>query len=213
MRDNQKRRGENAAAIVKAVPPGALTKGPDRKFPGLHPPPGGATSPSLSTNRRFAFPILAFLAVLAVGLLFLLPGGLLQAQDNEDIMYAENGTDPVATFTATDPEGTMVMWSVDPSDTFTIENGVLRFKESPDYEGGTIPYDVTVMATDETMKTTMKMVTVEVTNVDEGGEVTFTVLRPQSGIGIHRRILRSRHSADQQRVAVVQVYDQERRLH
>ena len=129
------------------------------------------------------------------------------------VEYAETHKGSVATFTAMDPEGTMVMWSVDPSDTFTIENGVLRFKESPDYEGGTIPYDVTVMATDETMKTTMKMVTVEVTNVDEGGEVTFTVLRPQLGIVIHRRILRSRHSADQQRVAVVQVHEQERRLH
>ena len=70
------RRRENAAAIVKAPPPGALTKGPDRKFPGLHPPLGGATSPSFSLNRRFAFPILAFLAALAVGLLFLLPGAL-----------------------------------------------------------------------------------------------------------------------------------------
>ena len=87
------RRRENAAAIVKAPPPGALTKGPDRKFPGLHPPPGGATSPSLSTNRRFAFPILALLAALAVGLLFLLPGGPLHAQDADGpIMYAENGT-------------------------------------------------------------------------------------------------------------------------
>ena len=100
------RRRENAAAIVKAPPPGALTKGPDRKFPGLHPPLGGATSPSLSTNRRFAFPILALLAVLAVGLLFLLPGGALHAQEST-IMYPENGTHPVATFTAVDPEGPM----------------------------------------------------------------------------------------------------------
>ena len=99
------RRRENAAAIVKATPTGALTKGPDRKFPGLHPPLGGATSPSLSTNRRFAFPILALLAALAVGLLFLLPGGLLQAQSSDGaIMYPENGTDPVATYTAVDPE-------------------------------------------------------------------------------------------------------------
>ena len=80
------RRRENAAAIVKAPPSGALTKGPDRKFPGLHPPLGGATSPSLSTNRRFAFPIVAFLAVLAVGLLFLLQGGIAGAQD-ASIMY------------------------------------------------------------------------------------------------------------------------------
>ena len=98
-------RRENAAAIVKAPPRGALTKGSDRKFPGLQPPPGGASSASLSTNRRFAFPILALLAVLAVGLLFLLPGGLLQAQDDGTMEYAENGTDPVATYTGIDPEG------------------------------------------------------------------------------------------------------------
>ena len=87
------RRRENAAAIVKAPPPGALTKGSDRKFPGLHPPlVDGATSPFLFTNRRFAFPILALLAALAVGLLFLLPGGPLHAQDADGpIMYAENG--------------------------------------------------------------------------------------------------------------------------
>ena len=106
------RRRENAAAIVKAPPPGALTKGPDRKFPGLHPPLGGATSPSLPTNRRFAFPILALLAALAAGLLFLLPGGLLQAQDDGTIEYAENGTDPVATYTGIDPEGRTVYWSL-----------------------------------------------------------------------------------------------------
>ena len=112
------RRRENAAAIVKAPPPGALTKGPDRKFPGLHPPLGGATSPSLSTNRRFAFPILAFLAVLAVGLLFLLPGGLLQAQEpaqspQRSVEYAENGEGPVLTLSATDPEGvTPIVWGI-----------------------------------------------------------------------------------------------------
>ena len=34
----------------------------------------------------------ALFAVLVMGLMFLLPGGLLQAQDNGPIMYAENGT-------------------------------------------------------------------------------------------------------------------------
>ena len=129
------RRRENAAAIVKAPPPGALTKGPDRKFPGLHPPPAGATSPSFSTNRRFAFPILALLAALAVGLLFLLPGGALHAQEST-IMYPENGTHPVATFTAVDPEGADVVWTLGGADAgnFKIEGGVLTFAKSPDYE-------------------------------------------------------------------------------
>ena len=39
--------------------------------------------------------------------------GPLQAQDNGTIMYAENGDGPVATFTATDPEGaTSITWSL-----------------------------------------------------------------------------------------------------
>ena len=132
------RRRENAAAIVKAPPPGALTKGPDRKFPGLHPPLGGATSPSFSLNRRFAFPILAFLAALAAGLLFLLQGGIAGAQD-ASIMYPENGTDPVATYTADDPEGAAIKWSLSGADAalFSIEGGVLAFVKSPNFENPT----------------------------------------------------------------------------
>ena len=196
------RRRENAAAIVKAPPPGALTKGPDRKFPGLHPPLGGATSPSLSTNRRFAFPILALLAALAVGLLFLIPGGPLHAQDADGpIMYAENGTGSVATYTAVDPEMTAIAsWSLGGTDAalFSIEGGVLTFKKSPDYEDpkdvvGTSPstaaasdntYEVMVQATDSTGKTGMEMVTVEVTNVDEAGVVTLSALQPQAGTAL-----------------------------
>ena len=66
-------------------------------------------------NKRFTLPFLAVLAALAVGLLFLLPGGLLQAQQNNmtTVSFAENGEDAVATFTATDPEGAMpITWTV-----------------------------------------------------------------------------------------------------
>ena len=174
------RRRENAAAIVKATPTGALTKSPDRKFPGLHPPLGGATSPSLPTNRRFAFPILALLAALAVGLLFLLPGGLLQAQNSDSIEYAENGMDPVATYTGLDPEGRTVYWSLalpepfpapaprvdgmdlvttdfEDNDDFMISaDGVLTFKFSPNYEMSTSEttdnvYKVVVVASDDAL--------------------------------------------------------------
>ena len=73
---------------------------------------GGADS-SLLLNKRFTLPFLALLAVLAVGLLFLLPGGPLHAQEAmTELEYAENGTDPVATFTAVDPEGRTVYWSL-----------------------------------------------------------------------------------------------------
>ena len=201
------RRRENAAAIVKAPPPGALTKGPDRKFPGLHPPSGGATSPSLLLNKRLAFPVVALLAALAVGLLFLLPVGPLQAQNEDTICeekadkmgyeceYAENDTGAVVTFTATDPEGAVVAWSLDDTGSalFSIsKDGVLSFRESPDYEtpaSGVTDnmYIVTVLATDDAYdiavpsngdapsQVTTKEVTVEVTNEEEPGRVEITV--------------------------------------
>ena len=194
------RRRENAAAIVKAPPPGALTKGPDSKFPGLHPPPGGATSPSLSTNRRFAFPIFALLAALAVGLLFLLPGGPLHAQEAEQYFtYAEKSTGPVATFTASDPEeATPGYWSitgapvadaavtdVDIADRalFKIDqNGVLSFEETPSYEddsasgagAGSKEYRVTVQLSDGSMVEYFEAY-VTVTDVEETGKVTWIV--------------------------------------
>ena len=135
-----------------------------------------------------------------MGLLFLLPGGPLQAQDADgDIMYAENGHgSPVATYTAVDPEMTAIAsWSLGGTDAalFSIEGGVLTFEKSPDYEDakdvvGTSPstaaasdntYEVMVQATDSTGKTGMEMVTVEVTNVDEPGVVTLSALQPQAG--------------------------------
>ena len=105
-------------------------------------------------NKRFTLPFLAVLAALAVGLLFLMPGGLLQAQENAPIMYPENSEDVVATFTAVDPEGAMpIAWSLatgaqvaaeadltdaDNADVghFTIddEDGMLKFSSPPDFE-------------------------------------------------------------------------------
>ncbi len=80
---------------------------------------------------------------MAVGLLFLLPGGLAWAQDADGpIEYPENGTGPVATYTATDPEGTAITsWTLTgtDADAFTTVGGVLRFAKTPDYE---MPADV-----------------------------------------------------------------------
>ena len=175
----------------------ALTGGPNRRFPGLHSPPGGAASTSLLANRRLAFPILALLAAVTVSLLFLLPGGPLHAQDSSTIEYAEDRDDSVATFTAVDPEGAdITSWTLSGTDAgaFTIDGGVLSFAKQPDFEVptdvvGTSPstaaaddnvYEVTVQATDESNKVGMHEVTVEVTNVDEAGSVTLSALRPQS---------------------------------
>ena len=62
---------------------------------------------------------------------------------DEEVDYPENGTGSVATYTAEDPEGAAVKWSLggDDASDFMLENGVLSFKKSPDYEtpkgGGT----------------------------------------------------------------------------
>ncbi len=127
---------------------------------------------------------------MAVGLLFLLSGGLVWAQ--EAIEYPENGTGPVATFTAVDPElAGAITWSLatgdDAGDFEISDSGVLTFAEVPDYEMATDgdnnnEYTVTVVATDADGMTTEKVVTVEVTNVDEAGTVTLSAVAPYPGV-------------------------------
>ena len=152
-------------------------------------------------NRRLAFPILALLALLTASLLFLLPGGPTWAQDNEAIQYPENSMGTVATFTADDPEGESVRWSVEPnenasldaadvanSDLFEIsKSGELTFKEAPDYEapkGGTEgdsnTYQLVVAASDGGV-TAYKAVEVEVTNEEETATtgIELSSLQPQ----------------------------------
>ena len=159
-------------------------------------------STPLFVIKRLTFPFFALLALLAVGTLSLLAGGLVQAQDAA-IQYPENGTGPVATYTAVDPEGAdITSWTLAGADAddFMIDGGVLTFMKSPDYEMATDgdrnndgdfsdtgdvasdnTYSVTVQATDETNKVGMHEVTVEVTNVDEPGTVTLSALQPQAG--------------------------------
>ena len=92
---------------------GVLASGLGRRSSSHYSPTESPNSPSLLAKRQFAFPILAVLAVAALGLWLLLPGGALRAQDaNGPIEYAENGTDPVATYTAVDPEGAAIRWSL-----------------------------------------------------------------------------------------------------
>ena len=84
---------------------GVLASGLGRRSSSHYSPTDSPNSPSLLVRRQFAFPILAVLAVAALGLWLLLPGGALRAQDtNGPIKYAENGTGAVATYTAVDPE-------------------------------------------------------------------------------------------------------------
>ena len=102
--------------------------------------------------------------------------------------YAENGTGVVARFTATDPEGESIVWMVSGTDTAAfddIENGVLRFKSSPDFEdpddnNNDNTYEITIQTSDGGDNTTAeKAVTVDVTNVDEDGTVMLSTLQPQ----------------------------------
>ena len=88
--------------------------------------------------------------------------------------YPENGTGAVDTYTATDPDGDVIIWSVSgtDADAFTINSaGALSFKVSPDFEnkadsGANNVYDVTVNASDGTLSHT-RDVTVTVTGVNE----------------------------------------------
>ena len=88
--------------------------------------------------------------------------------------YAENGTDGVDTYVATDPETDQIRWSLSGADEddFTItQGGLLEFASTPDYEAPTDSgpnnvYQVTVQAFDGN-STTTRAVTVTVTNVNE----------------------------------------------
>ena len=93
-----------------------IYKDPNRVlFPksGSSPPSGvgthstnGSIAASILLKKRLTLPLLAFLAALAVGLLFMLPGGPLHAQEAmTELDHAENSTDPVATFTCRRPGG------------------------------------------------------------------------------------------------------------
>ena len=153
----------------------------------------GALTAHVGVSRALAG--IAILAALAVGLL-LSSVGPLQAQET-GVDYAENGTGAVATFTAVDPEGEEIVWSLlagtgDDED-FDIENGALTFNSAPDFEsplgggpaGNSTTYVVTVQASDGGTNTTAtEEVTIKVTNVEEPGTVTLSTLQPQVGVEI-----------------------------
>ena len=103
--------------------------------------------------------------------------------------YAENGSGPVAEYTAEDPDSPTITWapSGDDGSLFSIsamgKTGVLTFITPPDYEApadtnGDNVYLLTVTASDEEHGHALS-VTVTVTNVDEAGTVTLTSFYPQ----------------------------------
>ena len=78
--------------------------------------------------------------VLALSAFFILstfsPDSTFAQAPNNMIKYAENGIDPVRTFSSEDPEGAGINWDVTgiDADYFEISGGVLTFKNPPDYE-------------------------------------------------------------------------------
>ena len=87
---------------------------------------------------------------------------------------AENDAASVGTFTATDPEGGSVSWTLAGDDRarFAISGGTLRWVTAPDFDAPTDTgvdnvYDVTVEASDSSGGTTRRAVAVTVTDVDE----------------------------------------------
>ena len=101
--------------------------------------------------------------------------------------YRENGTAALHTYRVTDPERGEITWLVSgpDGDDFAIsEAGVLSFVSPPNHErpadsGSDNVYEVTVMARDDASNPASLSVTVTVTDVNEGPEIsgqpTFTI--------------------------------------
>ena len=96
--------------------------------------------------------------------------------------YDENRTDAVATYTADDPEGGSITWSLLGTDRFDFRissSGVLTFRSAPDFES---PHDsnrdniyrITVRASDGRLAASVN-VTVTVTNVNERPSVASAI--------------------------------------
>ena len=95
------------------------------------------------------------------------------------VTYAENGTSPAATYSATDPEDDSVTWSISGTDAarFSISvAGALSFKSTPNHESPNDAnadnvYEVTIRASDATLTSTLD-IEINVTNVNESASIT-----------------------------------------
>ena len=135
-------------------------------------------------NRPFNS-VMVRLAIVASALALLMLVAPAAFAATEKFNYAENGTDPVGRFTASDEDGDEITWGVEGDDAgiFKISDaGVLTFKDSPSFEtkkdkNKDNVYEVTVTATAKTKST--QDVEVTVTDVDEAGKVTLSQPQPQ----------------------------------
>ena len=165
--------------------------------------------------NKWTVTAVAALALMAVVLATALPAWA-QSDNGLERDYAENGTDPVATFTAVDPEGRTVYWSLltelsspapevltepdiaDASDFSISMDGVLNFKSPPSFEspmGAGTPmtntYKAVVVSSDDAAGVTgRKMayhrVTVNVTDEDEDGSISLSA-QQQPQVGVELR--------------------------
>ena len=106
------------------------------------------------------------------------------------VRYPENGTDPLASYTAFDEAGHVIRWSLsgDDKDLFTIDGGVLAFSARPNYEDPQSAVDSTLLLSVRNVyRVTVeaaggtRSVTVTVTDVDEAGAATIDRPQPQVG--------------------------------
>ena len=103
------------------------------------------------------------------------------------VSYAENGTEPLASYTAFDEAGHVIRWSLrgDDKDLFTIDDGVLRFKDPPNYEDPESAADSDLLSVRNRYLVTVeaaggtRSVTVTVTDVDEAGVASIDRPQPQ----------------------------------
>ena len=101
--------------------------------------------------------------------------------------FAENGTAPVASFTARDPERRSIRWSLGGRDAgrFTISRGALRFKRVPNHEDPHSALEDASLAERNVYRVTIEAsrgahdVAVKVTDVDEPGTVSMDRPQPQ----------------------------------
>ena len=115
----------------------------------------------------------------------------LVTEDDKAIKYAENGTEPVASFEGMDQDNDDIEWSLAGDDAADFDEDVLNdtgdlvFKVKPNYESAhdqnkDNKYLVTVQATSNG-QTAKHELEITVTDEDEPGEVTLSQPQPQVG--------------------------------
>ena len=106
---------------------------------------------------------------------------------DSSIDFAENRAVPVATFLAYDQDGDTLSWSLGgpDDDLFTIDDGVLAFREPPNYEDPRSATSGVALAERNVYRVTVRAgggthdVAVRVTDVDEAGTASMDRRQPQ----------------------------------